>query len=448
MSSTANVLTTNPGLLIVSALMIVSLLVLGVAALGMRRAGRSLRPIVFLGGFMAIVIAPQLIFHTAQAFGWIPKNDLTWTGTPAATTGSVTYRVDTARLTHHDGRFLDRAGLFGPLHDSSLVTDLRTRMPGGPFAQAAAAEMAILPPASSITVAAFETLAQSETAAVAYLSQAAGRQPSRGADGAYTIRRATDMLKVVVADRALIAWSGPDSAAVATALATSPLVKRESPASAAARSVDATEDFWLYRPLTLIALVLGLVAIAVFWFFRMAAWAGEVSPDGSVTPVSGSALRQRLLEVNALDVPFTVAADAHDPTRLVATWRYADAKWIDFARAHGMTRTHRITLRLDDNASIVRYFDQSATMEWSAGFDAASLQWSTERGIVFFQQDWQRVLGVQVDNTGRLTKQLSYTWRFNLQEMKAPLVQVTTNAGWRWRPTLLDGPRWLRWLTH
>ena len=448
MSNIANVVTTNPGLLIVSALMIVSLLVLGVAALGMRRAGRSLRPIVFLGGFMAIVIAPQLIFHAAQAFGWIPKNDLTWTGTPAAGAVSVTYRVNTAMLESSDGRFLDRVRVFGPLHDPSLVTDLRARLPDGPFAQATAAEMAIVPPTTSVTVATFDTPARAVSAAAAYLSQMAGGKPSPGADGAYTISRAADVLKVVVADRALIAWSGPDSAAVATALATSKLLQRAQAASSGARSVENTGEFWLYRPLTLVAFVLGLVAIAVFWFFRMSAWAGEVSPDGSVTPVDASALLQRLLDVNSLDVPITITADAHDPTRLVATWRYADAKWIDFARAHGMTRTHRITLRLDDNASIVRYFDQSATMEWSAGFDAASLRWSTERGIVFFQQDWQRVLGVQVDKTGRLTKQLSYTWRFNLQEMKAPLVQVTTNVGWRWRPTLLDGPRCLRWLTH
>jgi hypothetical protein len=42
---------------------------------------------------------------------------------------------------------------------------------------------------------------------------------------------------------------------------------------------------------------------------------------------------------------------------------------------------------------------------------------------------------------------LSYGYTFNAQEMKAPLIAAVTGAGWRWRPTLWRGPRWLGWLT-
>lgn len=431
----------HPGLLVAVVLMLGSLLLLGGVALLMRRASSSLRPLMFVGGFMAIVIAPQLVFHAAQAFGWIPTRDLTATTAP----GADLYRLDTAMFAQRDGRFLDRTGVFGAAHDPLLVTDLRARMPNGPFAQAEAAEMAIVPPTSSITVARFTTPALARAAAAAYLSQTTGETPRPGPDGTITVQRAYDVLKVVIADRGVIAWSATDTSSAAAAIAASRLVHR---ATGLRDSRDATDDFWLYRPLPAVVLVLSLVLIATLYFFRVSAWAGEVVPIGGVTPVTVSALRQRMLEVNALDVPFTITADAHDPTRLFVTWRYADAKWIDVARAHGMRRTHRVVMRLDAAASVVRYYDQSATMDWSAGFDGASLRWSTARGIVFFQSDWERVFGLQIDPSGRLTTALSYTWRFNLQEMKSPLVQVTTRAGWRWRPTLIDGPPWLRWLTH
>ena len=69
-------------------------------------------------------------------------------------------------------------------------------------------------------------------------------------------------------------------------------------------------------------------------------------------------------------------------------------------------------------------------------------------GITFFQVEHQRVFGLQIDQRGRFVPKLSYSYTFDLQEMKAPLISAVTNAGWHWRPTVWQGPTWLRWLTH
>ena len=42
----------------------------------------------------------------------------------------------------------------------------------------------------------------------------------------------------------------------------------------------------------------------------------------------------------------------------------------------------------------------------------------------------------------------SYAYTFDLKEMKSPLIEAATRAGWRWQPTLWQGPAWLRWLTE
>jgi hypothetical protein len=53
--------------------------VFGISAIVMTRAGLSLRLLAFMAGFLAIVGGPQVAFHFSQALGVIPKRDPTWT---------------------------------------------------------------------------------------------------------------------------------------------------------------------------------------------------------------------------------------------------------------------------------------------------------------------------------------------------------------------------------
>jgi hypothetical protein len=100
------------------------------------------------------------------------------------------------------------------------------------------------------------------------------------------------------------------------------------------------------------------------------------------------------------------------------------------------------------NEHTVRATDYVASFDWSAGRGGANLEWKTGFGIVFFQYEHQRVFGLQLDEQGRFKPELSYAYTFNLQEMKSPLIEAVTRAGWNWRPTVWQGPTWLRWLTE
>lgn len=62
--------------------------------------------------------------------------------------------------------------------------------------------------------------------------------------------------------------------------------------------------------------------------------------------LTATELAVRLEAINALDVPFRVERGSL-PDEFLATWRYADAKWIDLARAHGLHRTFRIAAHED-----------------------------------------------------------------------------------------------------
>jgi hypothetical protein len=190
----------------------------------------------------------------------------------------------------------------------------------------------------------------------------------------------------------------------------------------------------------------GYLVLVALYFFRGAAWAGSSPAKTATRPLPAGELAARLAAVNTLDVPFQIQSGP-DPNELNATWRYADAKWIDLARARGLRRTHRIRMILDEPNRTVRVTDYEARFDWSAGAGGAAVQWQTSRGIKFYHYEHQRVFGLQLDEQGRFKPAVSYAYTFNLNELKSPLIAAVTQAGWHWRPTVWSGPRWLRWLT-
>jgi hypothetical protein len=82
--------------------------------------------------------------------------------------------------------------------------------------------------------------------------------------------------------------------------------------------------------------------------------------------------------------------------------------------------------QLDESTHAVRITDDTSRPDWPAAQVGAGVFWCRERGVVFFQTDYQKVFGLQLDpGIGRFLKPaLSYTYSFDLQEMKVPLINT------------------------
>lgn len=441
MSATTNLLRDNPGLLTMVVLLAIGAIVLAVFAGIMARAGASMRPLVFVGGLVALVILPQFAYHLGVATGAIPRRSLTWM--PASEQARVYGWVENeAALAVRDGAFANLDTLFGADAAAAPGSDLRAVGGALPFADALAARMVVLPPADSVIVARFESSSAMEKATRAYATQALGLWPEIGSDGLRTASRpAGDVVKIAQAGRTLVIVSGADERAALKRLHS---IGALSPGQAP--SDPGSENYWLYRPAVLAAIVIGLVLLYVVVFFRGAVWAGEVPSQPAASALTADQLRQRLLAIDAADIPLTITETKAGQT-IVAAWRFADARWLDMARAHRISYQSRVILDLDAEARVVRVTDQLTRFDASAGMGGASLAWQTQRGLTFFQVERGRVFGLQFDGEGRPMPKLDYAWRFDSNEMKAPLIEVVTAAGWRWRPTPWSGPAWLRWLT-
>jgi hypothetical protein len=339
------------------------------------------------------------------------------------------------------GEFVHPSRLFGPGVDPTLIADLRVIL-GGPFTGAEAAQMAIVPPDATIVAARFPTEQQAKDAATAYMGQSTGVAGPPGKNGMWTARRPVgDVLVGVAAGRTVLFASGASTdEALARLHATGAFVVKD----ASSHVSPEARRFWLYQPLVLGGIVLAMTVATVGWFFRGSSWAATAEPKPGVAVASEAEVRRRLLAVNRSDVPYKVSEN--DRGRLVISYRFGDARWVDLARAHGLSRTHRLLLEFDESTRTVRPTEQHSRLDWSAGADGGSVQWSTASGIVFFQKEYTKVYGLQITRDGTLAPQLSYEYKFDLQEMKAPFIQAVTGAGWRWRPVIWHAPTSLRWI--
>jgi hypothetical protein len=186
-----------------------------------------------------------------------------------------------------------------------------------------------------------------------------------------------------------------------------------------------------------VAIGLYVVLLFIIWP-RMGSWAARIDRVPGVSPVPAKELYRRLQAINEFDVPFTLKPGKRE-NELVATWKYADVKWVGIMQAAGMKSTARIRIRLDEGTNQVRAQDTLSSLSWKVGGGgvfSAKVRWSWFRGINFYQYDTGFIGGLIISKDGKPELSTSYSWRFNLTEMKNPIADIITNSGWDWTPVI------------
>ncbi|MBN8249463.1 MAG: hypothetical protein J0L84_18715 [Verrucomicrobia bacterium] len=438
----------NIGLSISLALLAGGALVCTLLGLIMARSGASLRPIWWFAGFFSLVVFPQVLGH------WYTAVRTRNAEVPRA--AALARLADTTLATAAD-RTADARSLFGPDADPQLISDVRSAY-GEVFAGAEFAQFAVLPQGETVLLARFQSASAAEKAWVGYL-RVAGLQSGGQGDSVrgYAVTRPVgDRAYALPFGTLLGVWTARDDAAIRQRMAAggmevparAPLANLSSTATGGGGVVATPEKS--SNPLRT-ALLAGAIAayalLVILYFFKGVAWSGTATARSGVAPVSAAELVTRLESINALDVPFHVEPGNH-PGELFATWRSADARWMDLARVRGLKRSFRVRMVMDEKAHTVRATDYTASLDWSAGRGGADLEWTAGIGLVLFQHEHRRVVGLQLDEQGRFRPELSYAYTLKISEIKEPLIEAVTRAGWNWRPTVWQGPRWLRWLTE
>lgn len=155
---------------------------------------------------------------------------------------------------------------------------------------------------------------------------------------------------------------------------------------------------------------------------------GSKSAPPGVPRLDVRALREQLLAVNRDTAPFIVRDGAPEGVDMVAEWRIVDARWYEIFAKAGIQRVFKVLMKFDAAKGEVRAVDQAWEVEWRAGVPVLSAQAEGFRG-----QSWEKSFEAVYAFREDLSWGEVYSYRFDTDEIKKPLVAATQKAGWGWR---------------
>ena len=438
----------NPQLAGISIGGAVVVFVLGLFSFVMLRSGASLRPIIWIAGFFAIVAGPQVVVHLLD--GLVLRRARAVEPASPSSSSAVT----TAGSGESSSlKPVAWAVVFGPKADPDLITDAKRGL-DAILHDADEAKLSFNADGESALAARFPSAEAAAKALNQYGNFFAFAQVSGSDAAGWTARRHAgegEWVHVVSAGPELYAWTAASRERVIEnrTRALGPITDSGSMGGAVAATNDG-KKLVSQRLASKTGLMVSILALNVFaaslWFFKGSAWAARVEGSTAVQTVIADSLRRELLALPRNSVPTDVVARP-DGT-LEVNWRYADARWFDLMQVHQMKRAHRLVLELDESTHKVRVREYWSAFDASAGASGLKLNWQQQTGIQFFAYEHKRVLGAQLDAGGKPTGALSQAYTFDLQAMKRPIVEVVTRAGWTWQPVAWNAPVALRWVTE
>ena len=165
---------------------------------------------------------------------------------------------------------------------------------------------------------------------------------------------------------------------------------------------------------------------------------GVKRPEEGTSALGRDEVLRRLTAIAGEQVPFTVRPGAE--ADLEVEWRIVDAQWYEIFAKAGLEKSHKILLALDETEHEARALEQSWEVAWRAGVPELSLSMEKFQGRTMGSKSWGT--GYAFTGVDPLDRGQVYKYRFDVSEMKDPVIAVTTGAGWSYVPvTTMRGLR-------
>lgn len=141
-------------------------------------------------------------------------------------------------------------------------------------------------------------------------------------------------------------------------------------------------------------------------------------------PSSQADLVSQLLALNAPDQPFIVTASGNE---VAAAWNIVDANWLEFFSKAGMKKNYKMVLTLDATRNTAKMVEYTSDVSWSAGTPSTAMSGNWTTGTVLVGVHKGVGYGIKPD----MSLGQTYTYDFDVNRVKGPVVQVLQAAGWK-----------------
>ncbi len=166
----------------------------------------------------------------------------------------------------------------------------------------------------------------------------------------------------------------------------------------------------------MVLIMIGLIPYLDFVAKRVFHFTGE----GRV--VSEEELRTVIKGINHLDAPVMVQERGK---KLVATWKYVDAKWWEVLAKAGLTKVYELYMKFDEGKKKVVLIDVTKSVAWRAGPSEVKLWGGFFRGVVFSYEIGKRWGIKESFELGSI-----YDYKFSPQEIKNSIMNSILRNGW------------------
>jgi hypothetical protein len=153
---------------------------------------------------------------------------------------------------------------------------------------------------------------------------------------------------------------------------------------------------------------------------------GTRRPADDVARRSADEVRAALLGLNGPDVPYVIRDGSEEGADLVAEWRLLEPAWRTFFLRSQLSRVFKVYMRLVPDKEEVRALDQQFEVEWVGDTPRLSLSHEVQRGQV---KTVSRQWSLSRDEGGNREE----TFRFDSDDLRAPLQTTVLKSGWTWR---------------
>lgn len=144
--------------------------------------------------------------------------------------------------------------------------------------------------------------------------------------------------------------------------------------------------------------------------------------------LSRDELLKRLLDLNRSSAPYQIVDGSSEGVDLIAEWKIVDVYWSGIFGSAGLKKTFRIYLKLEAANHELRAMDREYDVSWKSGLPALRVAASAFKG-----QKQSVEFGSAYAFTETTTSGQIYKYRFNTGELKKPIQEAVSGAGWTYK---------------
>ena len=159
---------------------------------------------------------------------------------------------------------------------------------------------------------------------------------------------------------------------------------------------------------------------------------GITRAKAGVSPLSKEELLAKLLDLNREDLPFKV--EKGGDVDLLAQWKIVDTSWYEIFAKANLEKVHKILLSLNEDERTVKVLEESYGISWRAGVPTFSLEMEKFQGRTIGSKSFG--IGYAFKGPDPLSFGKVYQYRFDVSEMKRPIVETVTGSGWDFVPVI------------